>query len=455
MLFAFSQYADISLYSLPSLLSQIFNYLKLSARKGLQKSIWIILFFPLYRMTGLVFRFIALYRNMFEVAAKKRNFFTIKERLAGQNDVPPPNHHLINVLPFTGMCPYLSLHNLLLLSLLLSSLSHCSSTHPSLLPSSLDLPSGDWSDFWVIDESLPDPSEPSSSYFAKLIAKEKARLYREEMHEKEQNDKQLQVMEGILKLMEQVSGFVQNYRGTAAPAPQVVQTVQMAPVVKYKMPDEDMDEDAVMEAEEMMEELKRLGDLIMDPNISDKERDYANYAYDQLCQRFEKTQMFKQMQKNKQLEEQAQLESEAPLDLQALAECQELHKQGDKRMLERLAKYRALDLIFMPPDVIKRKHVNEFNAYSDLSNLELRELRAIRANLPPSREPRHKEYLANITAQIKLLTEHGGVVQKERPKIDKSARAPSMKDIGARTVNLKEAQQKLDKMFAEAQQGKK
>lgn len=82
--------------------------------------------------------------------------------------------------------------------------------------------------------------------------------------------------------------------------------------------------------------------------------------------------------KDKQEQEKAILEQERPLDQEALQQLQELQKQNDSNLMDRLRKLKPLELIFMPQTAITRKHQKDFNQYMDLSSLTLQELRAIR-----------------------------------------------------------------------------
>jgi len=195
------------------------------------------------------------------------------------------------------------------------------------------------------------------------------------------------------------------------------------------------------DGEELMARLTELAAIIMSPDASDQEKERANYEYDQIGKQFEHSRFFKELTKQNNEELQQKIMDETPIDLEALETLRGLYQSKDKTFVERVTKYKALQVIVLSPNEIKALHKKDYSQLFFLNPLTEQELRAIRAAFPASRDPRDQEFLAHLNARIKDVVEGKAVLEKPAEKADPSS-IPEQIDLGvsrspARVVRLR------------------
>jgi len=164
-------------------------------------------------------------------------------------------------------------------------------------------------------------------------------------------------------------------------------------------------------------ELDELQKIIIDESgkYSEKEKEDANIRFEKAYQSLQQTVEYK-MELQKQIEEKRKLNE--PLNKEARDRLLHIYTpeniQNDPELKEKVHKNPELTLICLDAKVILSKHQNDFQQYL-LRNLDLDELRAIRASLPKFRndQKRQLDWVDSLEDKIEQLAKNP--IQKPPP----------------------------------------
>jgi len=153
------------------------------------------------------------------------------------------------------------------------------------------------------------------------------------------------------------------------------------------------EEEGQVRAADLKQEIESLQVIIFDPDnkYSEKEREDANIKMEKAIQAYTKTEEYKQ-EVQKQIEERRRVNE--PLNKASLEKMVKIYNleniKNDGVLKDKILKNPELALIGLDSKAILSKHQNDFQQYL-LRNLEIDELRAIRASLPKFRNDQKRQ----------------------------------------------------------------